>query len=354
MIDTSHFFRFNNDVLEVFVTGLSLSFTRSIKEGYENINDFWRNRIAWICNRFKQFQENNDISSVSRIVLDCRMENIYVAKLGLELVKKFELPKDKIKFLVSVTTKGELDEFEYQLDRLAELNYCYYLDDLIKENVDWKNIEIDYPIMSLSARASKNRAIFTKELLDFFGDKCRVSMGISKHYGMTEKDVRTYTEIMKPYPFPYTQGTDNAVLETIHLLHTPPGNQLYKSLINVVHDTNDNEHEYIIMSEKTFKTFAWHQIPIFVSTPGHVRAVRELGFDLFDDLFDHSYDEGNLPSHVYRLKVFAQLAKFLENYPTIESVNVLREKLWPRIESNYQLLLELKEKRIIGHWPYYG
>lgn len=353
MIDTSHFFRFNENKLEVFVTGLSLTFTRSIKEGHESISDVWNNRITWVCDRFKEFQDNNDISNVS-IILDCRMENIYVARLGLELVKRFDLPKDKVKFLISVSTKGELDSFDYTIDRLAEINYCNYLDDLLDENIDWENITIDYPIMSLAARASKNRVIFTKELLDFFGDKCRVSLGINKHYELPKNDIRSYIETMKPYPFPYTQGTDNAMLETIHLLHVPPGYQLYKSLVNVIHDTNDNEHGYVIVSEKTFKSFAWHQIPIFVSTPGHAAAVRELGFDLFDDIFDHSYDLGNSPGPIHRLKIHSQLSKFLKKYPTVEAVNDLRKELYPRLASNYQLLLKLKEKRIIAPWPYYN
>lgn len=353
MIDTSHFFRFNENSLEIFVTGLSLSFTRSIKEGHENITDVWDNRVSWVCNRVREFKDNHDMSNVSTIVLDCRMENIYVVYLGLQIVKAFGLSKDNVKFLVSVTLQGELDEFDHVTDKIAELNYCYYIDDLLKENIDWESIEIDYPIMSLSARASQNRVTFTKELLDFFGDKCRVSLGINKHYEITAKELQSYVRTMHPYPFPYSQGTDNAVLETIHLMHTPPGNQLYKSVINIVHDTNDNQHDRILLTEKTFKTFAWHQIPIFVCTPGHVKMVRELGFDLFDDIIDHSYDSYTEPS-LYKMKVFSEIAKLIRANPTTVDWQNLRKKLWPRIVKNNERLIELKLSKTIGLWPHYG
>lgn len=43
-------------------------------------------------------------------------------------------------------------------------------------------------------------------------------------------------------------------------------------------------------TEKTTKCMLMHQVPIWVTSPLHVENMRQLGFDVFDDLVDHSYD----------------------------------------------------------------
>ena len=44
------------------------------------------------------------------------------------------------------------------------------------------------------------------------------------------------------------------------------------------------------LTEKTFKTILLSQFPIFVAPANTVRCYRDLGFDAFDDIIDHSYD----------------------------------------------------------------
>lgn len=44
------------------------------------------------------------------------------------------------------------------------------------------------------------------------------------------------------------------------------------------------------VTEKSTKPFIWGQVPIFVGYYKHVENIRHLGFDVFDDLIDHSYD----------------------------------------------------------------
>jgi hypothetical protein len=45
-----------------------------------------------------------------------------------------------------------------------------------------------------------------------------------------------------------------------------------------------------ILSEKTYKTFLAGQIPILCAAKGAVAHLRQQGFDMFDDIVDHSYD----------------------------------------------------------------
>lgn len=46
----------------------------------------------------------------------------------------------------------------------------------------------------------------------------------------------------------------------------------------------------LFFTEKTNKAFAFHQIPVFLTVPGYVNMLRGWGFDVFDDVVDHSYD----------------------------------------------------------------
>lgn len=44
------------------------------------------------------------------------------------------------------------------------------------------------------------------------------------------------------------------------------------------------------LTEKTYKSIVLAQIPIFLAAKGTVGCYRDLGFDTFDDVIDHSYD----------------------------------------------------------------
>ena len=65
-----------------------------------------------------------------------------------------------------------------------------------------------------------------------------------------------------------------------------------KSYINITTETNYESPYIVHITEKTFNAFNFYQIPIFVATYQHVKYLTELyGFDMFDDLVNHSYDD---------------------------------------------------------------
>ena len=64
-----------------------------------------------------------------------------------------------------------------------------------------------------------------------------------------------------------------------------------KSYINITTETNYESPYIVHITEKTFNPFNFYQIPIFVATYQHVKYLRDLyGFDMFDDLINHDYD----------------------------------------------------------------
>lgn len=59
----------------------------------------------------------------------------------------------------------------------------------------------------------------------------------------------------------------------------------------------------IHITEKSFKPFYFYQYPLILSTHGHIKKMKEkYGFDFFDDIINHSYDDE--PNGSIRIKKF--------------------------------------------------
>ena len=62
-----------------------------------------------------------------------------------------------------------------------------------------------------------------------------------------------------------------------------------KTGISIITESLFSE-KIIFPTEKTWKAFDKFHFPIFVSVPGFVSKIRNMGFDVFDDIINHSYD----------------------------------------------------------------
>lgn len=143
------------------------------------------------------------------------------------------------------------------------------------------------------------------------------------------------------YNLPKTLDYDNR--ESI-FIHNELGD-LYNIILNLVTEnltgmssgdiSNDKIYTF---TEKTIKPFMAKQIPLFFALPGHLNVLRELGFDLFDDLIDNSYDmEIN---HVKRLDL---ILNELQRLMVIDLVE-FKNKNKNRFDNNFKLLETLTEK----------
>lgn len=64
----------------------------------------------------------------------------------------------------------------------------------------------------------------------------------------------------------------------------------YKNVfVEIVTETSYTEKAYLL-TEKTLNTFYACNFPIILTSPGAVALLRDIGFDMFDDIIDHSYD----------------------------------------------------------------
>ncbi len=84
----------------------------------------------------------------------------------------------------------------------------------------------------------------------------------------------------------------------------------YASVINIVTEnthglgkTNDISKYITTFTEKTIFPFLSGQIPIFIGPPNLEKELRKLGFDLFDDLIDYSFESEQDPHTRLKLKI---------------------------------------------------
>lgn len=117
--------------------------------------------------------------------------------------------------------------------------------------------------------------------------------------------------------------------------------ELPGALFNIVSESsfeNLGGHDHIEapgISEKTFKTIINSQIPIFLSSYKTVYYYRMLGFDVFDDIVDHSYDLMQDPHS--RIEAITQELKRIALTP-FDDLLALQERLLPRFIKNHRLL----------------
>jgi hypothetical protein len=89
----------------------------------------------------------------------------------------------------------------------------------------------------------------------------------------------------------------------------------------------------IHITEKSMKPFYFYQFPLFLSSFNHVKFLKErFGFDLFDDILDHSYD--NEPDERLRLIMF---------FNEVKRLNENKEALIEFYKNNKQRFIYNKE-----------
>jgi len=117
------------------------------------------------------------------------------------------------------------------------------------------------------------------------------------------------------------------------------------SYINIITETYFDFPE-IHITEKSFRSFYFMQLPIFVATYEHVLHLRKrFGFDMFDDLIDHSYDLEKDP--LKRMKMVLEEIKRLNDNKNL--VIDFYKKNKNRFEKNLDLFESIyKENQTIN------
>ena len=116
-----------------------------------------------------------------------------------------------------------------------------------------------------------------------------------------------------------------------------------QSLFNIISETQFFESvaygiPTIFLTEKSYKPFIYRQIPIMFGGPLLIKRLRDNGFDVFDDIVDHSYDL-EFDHDKRMLQIVAELER-LNNKYSIQDCNNLKALLQYRFDNNQKNLLQ--------------
>lgn len=119
-------------------------------------------------------------------------------------------------------------------------------------------------------------------------------------------------------------------------------NESYKFILNLVTENvigmtggDTSEYGLITFTEKIIKPFLAKQIPLFIALPGLQSELRTMGFDLFDDIIDTSF-ENELDSSMRIQMIITQL----ENLLKLDLIE-FKSKNENRFQHNFDLLKTL-------------
>lgn len=143
---------------------------------------------------------------------------------------------------------------------------------------------------------------------------------------------------------------DEAIINVVQESSVGFDHRSHESFYNYVpHTWCRVNSDRLFFTEKSAKPFLMSQIPLFIAAPGYVNQLRNLGFDVFDDIVDHSYDKED---YIFKRcdLVFDEL-KRLTNLYTLEGWNTLiKHKLMHRFHKNFTLLKDLSNNGKLVRW----
>jgi hypothetical protein len=121
--------------------------------------------------------------------------------------------------------------------------------------------------------------------------------------------------------------------------------EYYANILNLVTDNatgfddSDNfKYGTITLTEKAWKPFKTHQLPLYIGLPGYVDVIRSLGFDVFDDFINHNYDKEQ--NHIERIKIVVEELNKLTQLDMLGFYNQNRKRFVKNCANIYKLKAE--------------
>jgi hypothetical protein len=246
-----------------------------------------------------------------------------------------------INFLTSIPVKDVLVIFNACVDVNTLDYHAVCIPNHMTNHMDWfeKILSVDYndfvdrKFLCLIRRPSASRALVTKLVLDT-GCDVRISFGSMSATGLDEyKNILPGTQLPLLIDGIIDRVNNNTEHDQTNLI-------FHSCAFNLVVESSSQTDPGVwrshFITEKTFKAFGLRQIPLWFAVPGFVAQVRKLGFDLFDDIVDHSYD--TIPDEHTRFASVAQQVKQLDQQLTLDQCQQLRRSLLERLNQNFELL----------------
>lgn len=253
-----------------------------------------------------------------------------------------KLQKHDIKFIMAFSGYPKNPEYKFQEKYsnitiyntpLYFLNFLYYLDvDIIKKlSYEIKNIRNRNNFKKLFINLNFKNHDFRCELMDFLCKNDLLKYGVYswlKEGG--NEDVYSFKYFDNEYRElgykPRTMGRD---YYWIDLLYENP-------LINLITESDDSK---IGISEKTCKSILIGQPFIVYSAKGFHYALKEFGFELYDEIFDYSFDL--YENRTDRIKAICDNLNKLKD----KNLNEIYDLISYKLEKNKNIAIDIIENK---------
>jgi len=289
---------------------------------------------------------------------------IYVFPEIHHWAKQKNYPIDKIFYVTgAINGQGIYDKMHNDklIDCTEKINilkfqlFEFYQDNSVSGKVSSDPIKKKFLCLNRMSKAHRLASLAFLQKYNII-DNCYVSYG-----DVITDELRL--RVLKEYNGSLTKDDINKIVSPIHLDHTQGTNandtnpkegssiesyfnsSLFSIVNETLHDTHFSEYNgvpVIFLSDKTYKTFYFHHIPIINAGRGVVRYLRDSGYDMFDDIIDHGYNDVLDP--VARLTFMIEQIRKLDSKYSLQDCEELRNQLTPRLEKNREFLVNYKGK----------
>jgi hypothetical protein len=219
---------------------------------------------------------NNSVKSIGTIFFDMQGEG----KTNKEYFRYFDEFRDRLsikeykpKILWTLSRLRQYKDYDIFYRKGFELTYWYYAK--VTKVSPFQNPNVrDYFFCFLNGEVKNriHRYTMLKKLIDLDG--------IIKNGLISNLDTNT--------DLPYMIATE---LDATQNKFSSGETDIRNCYVNLVSESDDGKDTIgFFITEKSIKPFLFAQFPIFLGKPGIVKHLREYGFDMFDDIIDHSYD----------------------------------------------------------------
>jgi hypothetical protein len=237
------------------------------------------------------------------------------------------------KFMVLFNAHVAVDQLPYPARCFTAwlINRSEYRLDQLRYDFD---IALDRKFLCLLRRPTLNRARLARFFLDNIGlDTVRLSFGSGAKGGLDQ-----YQDVVGQELPLLVDGVLTDRVQEFDVV-----NPIFHScLFNIAAETSSQSEanwRSVFLTEKTWKAVMQRQIPIWYGVPGLVKHVRSLGFDTFDDILGgHQYD--TILDETARHQSVFDLIRQINNQYSLAACQALRQQLQPRLEANFEQLLQ--------------
>ncbi len=197
------------------------------------------------------------------------------------------------------------------------------------QQVDWQNMPMTHKLVCPMRRPSLSRVHLAKRLLGIFDpSEIIISLGTNNDY--VREDIK---QLIQPHPWPLM--VDHPIVDNKQQ-HRLKHEKFYTAPVKLVVESSNEIDPGVwtsqFITEKSYKALCWRQLPVWYAVPGLVERIREQGFDVFDDVIDHSYD---LEVDPWKRMVMVLIE--IKRLTLLNTVQI-RNDVWSRLESNADLI----------------